>query len=81
MKRRLADATATDRVPFVARRFVEHVGGLTERELATGVAWLEEVRAEALAVLEELRVAPPESLVEREIEFSSLNAGLDELEI
>jgi small conductance mechanosensitive channel len=50
-----------------------------ERELATGVLWLEEVRAEALVVLEELRVAPPEALVEREIEFSALNAGFDEL--
>ncbi|HHH29140.1 MAG TPA: MFS transporter [Polyangiaceae bacterium] len=36
MKRRLADATATDRVPFVARRFVEHLGALTARELAPG---------------------------------------------
>lgn len=38
MKRRLADATATDRVPFVARRFVEHVDALDERPLAPGPA-------------------------------------------
>lgn len=36
MKRRLADATATDRVPFVARRFVEHVGALAERTVTSG---------------------------------------------
>jgi small conductance mechanosensitive channel len=50
-----------------------------ERELLVGREWLADVRGEAFALLEELPSTAPDSLVEKEIEFSALNAGIDQL--
>jgi small conductance mechanosensitive channel len=50
-----------------------------ERELLVGREWLADVRGEAFALLEELPFTAPDSLVEKEIEFSALNAGIDQL--
>ncbi len=49
------------------------------REIAAATAWTEEVRTEAVGAMESLMSASPETLVEREIELSRLNEGLDQL--
>jgi hypothetical protein len=50
-----------------------------ERELSVGREWLADVRGEAFTLLEQLPSTAPDSLVEKEIEFSALNAGIDQL--